>query len=272
MTTPPTDLEGRVYGPAPLRWCREKVAEFVEATGDDHRRWATHAPPGMAAAALFVVAGPLLSEFADASVIHGEQVFTWHAPLTVEQDHDVVGTVTRVRERSGAHFVTFELAVTSAGDPVVDGRSTFIVSEEAGAVRADAEDAEPAPYERGAFEPLEVRGGAFGPIARSASRVDLVRYAGATRDWNPIHWDHEAAVAAGLGGVVCHGLLQVAWMLQPFITSATDPAPPANARFRFRRPLRPGVQAFLSGTIGEDGGTVELSDDAGPYVIGTVSR
>ena len=24
------------------------------------------------------------------------------------------------------------------------------------------------------------------------------RYAAATRDWNPIHWDHDSAVAAGL--------------------------------------------------------------------------
>ncbi len=272
MTTPSVDLEGRRFGPVRFRWCREKVVDFVDATGDDPERWVDHAPPGMAAAALFAVAAPLLAEFDDASVIHGEQAFTWHGPLTTEIDHEVVGTVARVRERRGVRFVTFELAVTNDGRPVVEGRSMFIASEPDGSVRADDEVVEPQAHVRGTFEAVEVAGSEFGPFARSASRADLVRYAGATRDWNPIHWDHDAAVAAGLGGVICHGLLQLAWMLQPFATPGTDPAPLEAGRFRFRRPLRPGVQAYLAGTVTDDGGTVELFDGDGPFVTGTVSR
>ncbi len=260
------DLEGRVFGPGPIRWCHEKVSEFVAATGDVPGRWVDEAPPGMAAAALFVVAAPLLAEFADASVLHGEQIFTWAGPLEVETPHDVVGRVSRLRERGGVYFVTFEVTVTGPAGVAVEGRSTFLVSDRAVADRASPV-VEPEPFVRGSVDPVGdgPPEGGFGPLARSASRTDLVRYAGATRDWNPIHWDHDAAVAAGLPGVVCHGLLQVAWMLQPFTVAGRV----AGARFRFRRPLLAGAQAYLTGTAD---GKVQLFDDDGVLVTGTVTR
>ena len=256
------DLEDRVFGPEPIRWCREKVADFVAATGDVPERWVEEAPPGMAAAAVFVVAAPLLARLADASII---QVFGWKRPLVVESDHQVVGRVTRLRERGGVYLITFELEVNGPDGAVLEGRSTFLVSGTG--VEGSPPVAEPEPAARGAFDPVGegAADGEFGPLARSASRTDLVRYAGATRDWNPIHWDHDAAVAAGLPGVVCHGLLQVAWMLQPF----TAAGPVNGGRFRFRRPLLAGAQAYLSGTAD---GKVELSDAEGVFVTGIVSR
>ena len=75
------------------------------------------------------------------------------------------------------------------------------------------------PEERGINEipveqPLPAVGSPLPPLAKSASRGDLLRYAAATGDWNPIHWDHEAAVSAGLPGIVAHGLLMAAWVVQ----------------------------------------------------------
>ena len=79
-----------------------------------------------------------------------------------------------------------------------------------------------------------------------ASRADLIRYAGATRDWNPIHWDHRSAVAAGLPGIVVHGLLQSAWILRSVVTGLEGTAPLASARFRYRAPLLVGQPASFS--------------------------
>ncbi|MEX1004360.1 MAG: MaoC/PaaZ C-terminal domain-containing protein [Acidimicrobiia bacterium] len=101
----------------------------------------------------------------------------------------------------------------------------------------------------------------------SASRSDLVRYAGASRDWNPIHWDHEAAVGAGLPGVVTHGLLQSAWVIEAAVRAGIDVR---SARFRYRRPLGAAVQATLSGTRRDLGAAFELGDDAGPFLTATV--
>ncbi|MEX1043860.1 MAG: MaoC/PaaZ C-terminal domain-containing protein [Acidimicrobiia bacterium] len=101
----------------------------------------------------------------------------------------------------------------------------------------------------------------------SASRSDLVRYAGASRDWNPIHWDHEAAVAAGLPGVVVHGLLQSAWVIEASVRLGTDPM---SARFRYRRPLGAAVEARLTGTRRETGASFDLGDDDGAFLTAVV--
>ena len=44
------------------------------------------------------------------------------------------------------------------------------------------------------------------PILRS----DLVRYAGASGDFNPIHWNARFAVEVGLPDVIAHGMFTMA--------------------------------------------------------------
>jgi acyl dehydratase len=85
--------------------------------------------------------------------------------------------------------------------------------------------------------------------AVSASRADLVRYAAATGDFNPIHWDPAAAHAAGLPGVIVHGLLMLSWIAAAAARHGTGPAPLQSLRARFRRPLRPGTAAAIAGTV-----------------------
>ncbi|NIR41121.1 MAG: dehydratase [Actinobacteria bacterium] len=84
---------------------------------------------------------------------------------------------------------------------------------------------------------------------RSASRADLVRYAGASGDWNPIHWDHDAARNAGLSGIVVHGLLMAAWVAQSAVRGATGDPALQSLRLRFRRPLRPAAAAEVTGSV-----------------------
>jgi acyl dehydratase len=42
------------------------------------------------------------------------------------------------------------------------------------------------------------------------TRADLVRYAGASGDFNPIHWNDRTALAVGLPGVIAHGMFTMA--------------------------------------------------------------
>lgn len=234
----------------------DRINDFVEVTGDDSDRWAEAAPPGFAAAALFVVAPDLLGRLTDHSVIHGEQTFIWHEPIQIGSLLDVEGTVTRSRERGGVHFVGFDLAAVSHGRPVVEGSSLFVVSGEAIPGRAEFERPEPSHAHRGAP----------GPGQESASRADLVRYAAATRDWNPIHWDHEAAVAAGMPGVVVHGLLQSSWAFKAVAHHVGGLRPLISARVRFRNPLPPARPVEIG--MERDGQTfaVVVSDDTATYL------
>lgn len=245
-------LEGKTFPDRPYRICLEKVAEFITATGDDPRRWTDAAPPGFAAALLFVVAPELLADpQVEGAVIHADQTFSWSAPLPLEADLLVTGTVDRVRTRGDTTFVNFSLTAKGPSGPLVEGRSTFILGA-SGLGSGDVVMPPRAIEERG--ETTTVSDAL--PSPRSTSRADLIRYAAATRDWNPIHWDHESGVAAGLGGVVVHGLLQSAWLTQTAALAGSGARPLETARFRYTAPLRVGASARIEGSLG--GNQVDL--------------
>ena len=48
------------------------------------------------------------------------------------------------------------------------------------------------------------------PQSYRVTRADLVRYAGASGDFNPIHWSDRTASAVGLPGVIAHGMFTMA--------------------------------------------------------------
>jgi acyl dehydratase len=56
------------------------------------------------------------------------------------------------------------------------------------------------------------------------SRLDLVRYAGASGDFNPIHWNERFAKSVGLPDVIAHGMYTMAVAAQVITDWAGDPA------------------------------------------------
>ncbi len=253
-------LTGLELGPAVLEVTASRVADYLEVTADRSDRWRDAAPPGFAAAALFMVAPGLLDELSGHAVVHGEQGFTWHRPLMMGETLAVTGSVNRVRHRGGVNYVSFEFLAVGGDTPVVGGSSLFLVAGESLPIEAAFERPEPPHGHRGDPEPGQ----------RSASRADLVRYAAATRDWNPIHWDHEAAVAAGLPGVVVHGLLQASWALQEAYSGRPGDRPFASARVRFRSPLLPARPVMVEATSGGDQVVVTLNDPEAEYLSARV--
>lgn len=253
-------LEGESFGPRPMQVAAIAVADFIAVTGDDPERWKDAAPPGFAAAALFAVAPDLLDEVSDRFVVHGEQSFTWHSPIKIGSLLQVSGTVSRVRERGGAHFVIFDTEATEEGEPVLRGSSTFVLSGEWIPAHADFERPEPPHGFRG--EP--------GPGQVAASRAQLVRYAAATRDWNPIHWDHDAAVAAGFPGVVVHGLLQAAWAFAAATEGVDRLRPLVSAKVRFRNALLPARPVDVAVEVAEDAASVAIADADTQYATAQI--
>jgi acyl dehydratase len=257
------DLAGLIdqtFGPRHSWISPDGVRDFVEATGDDPKRWVTAAPPGFMSVALFAVAPDLLGLLYEHSVIHGEQSFTWDRALSVGTELKVTGRVTRARERSGVHFITFEMEAADEEGRVATGSALFLAAGGSAPASAAHERTEPEATDRG--DPAK------GQL--SASRSDLIRYAAATRDWNPIHWDHNAAVAAGLPGVVVHGLLQANWALRHATVVSSSDRPLAAARIRFRTPLLPANPVTVASN--QDGSTINISltDDADEYITARV--
>ena len=69
------------------------------------------------------------------------------------------------------------------------------------------------------------------------TRADLVRYAGASGDFNPIHWNERVATEVGLPGVIAHGMFTMALASRVVTDWAGDPGALVEYHVRFGRPV-----------------------------------
>jgi acyl dehydratase len=115
-------------------------------------------------------------------------------------------------------------------------------------------------------------GDALPPVAHTIERADLVRYAGASGDFNPIHWNEEWATSVGLPGVIAHGMFSMAVAARMISAFAGDPAAVKRLRVRFSAMIRPGQTLTVAGEVAAvDGKQVSVrfwgEDEAGNRVL-----
>ncbi len=98
------------------------------------------------------------------------------------------------------------------------------------------------------------------------TRAGLVRYAGASGDFNPIHWNERVAREVGLPDVIAHGMLTMALAGRLVTSWAGDPGAVVACGVRFTRPVvvpddRDGVLVEVSGRVAQrrDDGTVLIT-------------
>jgi len=75
------------------------------------------------------------------------------------------------------------------------------------------------------------------PRTYRITRADLVRYAGASGDFNPIHWSDRTATKVGLPGVIAHGMLTMALVGRAVTDWAGSPDAVVEYGVRFTRPV-----------------------------------
>jgi acyl dehydratase len=97
------------------------------------------------------------------------------------------------------------------------------------------------------------------PLSLRVTRADLVRYAGASGDFNPIHWNQRFAVGVGLPDVIGHGMLTMALAGRVVTSWAGGPAAVVGYAVRFTRPVV--VPDTDEGVVLEVTGTVKSVDD-----------
>ena len=103
------------------------------------------------------------------------------------------------------------------------------------------------------------------------TRADLVRYAGASGDFNPIHWSDRVADAVGLPGVIAHGMFTMALTARALDTWAGGPGRVRELGCKFTKPVvvpddDAGVEVHVAGTVKnltEDGVHVSLEVTCG---------
>ncbi|MFH8557752.1 MaoC family dehydratase [Streptomyces celluloflavus] len=69
------------------------------------------------------------------------------------------------------------------------------------------------------------------------SRATLVRYAGASGDFNPIHWNEKFAKEVGLPDVIAHGMFTMAEAIRVVTDWTGDPGAVAEYGVRFTKPV-----------------------------------
>jgi acyl dehydratase len=114
------------------------------------------------------------------------------------------------------------------------------------------------------------------PLTITVTRTGLVRYAGASGDFNPIHYSDRMAQAIGLPGVVAHGMLTMA-LAARVVTDWAGPDNVLEYGVRFTKPVvvpddDAGATVEITGTVKsveEDVATVDITATAaGQKVLG----
>ena len=155
-------------------------------------------------------------------VVHGDQRFTHHRPI-----------------RAGDRLVATTTIEAVAASPATTCSPTRVdVATE------DGEDV------CTATSMLVARGTRMSPVRRRrrgrhraaraglpVTRADLVRYAGASGDFNPIHWNERVATEVGLPGVIAHGMFTMALAARAVTDLDRRPGRAGGVPVRFGRPV-----------------------------------
>ncbi len=234
-------------------------------------------------------------------VIHGEQAHEYERPIYVGDVLEGTTTLANVFQREGGRAGTMTFAVleteyrTADGDLVLTDRSTAIETEgaiddgdesaadaddadgsasdggqtEADGGTAESEPATPAPtvdeFERvRTVDGLEP--GDAGPtvVVEDLERQHFVKYAGASGDFNPIHYDEPYATAAGNESVFGQGMF-TAGVTSRVVANWFDLRDVTSFGVRFQSRVFPGDTVVATGEItevDEGAGTVETELEA----------
>jgi acyl dehydratase len=91
------------------------------------------------------------------------------------------------------------------------------------------------------------------------TRDSLVRYAGASGDFNPIHYRDDFAQRVGLPGVLAHGMLTMGLAVQVVVDFVGDSGKILDYQVRFTKPVL--VDAEKGATVLVSAKVVEIAED-----------
>ena len=213
---------GRSYPPtAPYEVSAAKIAEFARAIGDDNPAYLTEAPLAPPTFIAVVAKDAWETMFADEDLgLALAPDRAWRSAVLLrpgapggrrrarDLDHRP-GTAPRHRRHHLGHGSDRD----PRGRARLQRRSHVLPHPRGRRVTSAPNTPRPAPEVGSRLPPLTVR----------FTRADLVRYAGASTDFNPIHYSDRHARQVGLPGVVAHGMLTMGAGLRVITDWLRDP-------------------------------------------------
>lgn len=232
---------------------RSRIAAYAEATNDpiEAHRSGDLAPPVFAVVPVSQAESGVIVEAREPAarltpeeenkVLHVGHDIVIHRPIEPGMNLRMRGTTIGIKAKSSGTLLVNKVETEDAsGAPVnVQYFSLLYLG-----VRTDASGGEEAP-------PTGVESTDSEPIAEVVQRLDsdqTFRYAPASGDDFPIHLDHDFAVAAGMPGVIVHGLCTMAFVSHAAIERLSDGDPRCLRRLavRFAAPAFPGQRLTTS--------------------------
>lgn len=98
------------------------------------------------------------------------------------------------------------------------------------------------------FEDVEV-GEELPSRSNRIDRAQLVRYAGASGDFNPLHWNEEFARSVGFPSVIAHGMFNMALVARVVSDWTGDPGVLRSIRVQFRKEVLPDENLVAKGRV-----------------------
>jgi len=169
-------------------------------------------------------------------LVHGEQDFRYHRPITPGMELLTRSAPVGVRQTSAGVVVAVKSETRTADGDLVNEQwmSTFFRGAQG---QESAGEVAPGHAMDQATRGTE-------PVGEAKQHVDAdqtVRYAEPSGDHNPIHLDEDFARAVGLPGIINHGLCTMAFASHAVIgVAAADPRTLKRLAVRFAKPVLPG--------------------------------
>ncbi|MGA8353877.1 MAG: MaoC/PaaZ C-terminal domain-containing protein [Solirubrobacteraceae bacterium] len=238
------DLLGVAGEPARFEVIQERIIAYAQATNDVIPQHASgeYAPPVFAIVPAIDVLIAAITGLVPARhlprVVHGEHDFQFHAPIRPGMTLQTTATPMGIHQKSSG-VLAYGLAQTrdaSTGELLVEQHMSAFFRNADGSPSAG--ELPPSHAFEAALRESE-------PRAKVVQRFDedqTYRYSSASGDMMPQHLDDAVAKAAGLPGIIIHGLCTMAFCSQAVIATACpqDPTHLARLAVRFSNIAFPG--------------------------------
>ena len=276
---------GKEYEPVVYKVTEEAIRNYARAYGDTNYRYydGTMAPPIFAVVYELPMlekawcdeglhGGPEEAKRNVLMLVHGEQQMKFHAPIRPGDTITAKAKVSNIVDKGSGEIVTFHVVSLNQNDEKVVESEWSLFIRGIGSGKRPKKDPTKKPPREEILEPQL----AFRNLIRVREGITY-DYAEASNDHNPIHLDDKVAQAAGLKGIIVHGLCTMAMSMKGLIDSYCDgdPTKLVHLGVRFTSPVYPGDVLISNGwEMGQKNGCsvlgfeVERKDDGVKVIRG----
>ena len=198
----------------------EWVRRYLRAVCDDRPEYSESglAPP----LALVVWAlGALLKQLdLPAGAVHSLQELETVGPVRLGEEVSANASIDRPRRRGNLEFIDASYALKDgAGQVALRGKTTVLVVDAGTPTSVGRETARVPSLRAGVVGPVNTAETGLPALVKKINQGRLIDYSRASGDYNPLHLDADFAAATQFGGIIAHGMLNLAFISEMMVAA-----------------------------------------------------